>query len=113
MLNLNSCYENIKAIDKAYISVGKEAQVFSRSSTSVLDSFEKQNNFIRKKSNSGFLSAFFDLISFEREHVKKMFRMLKNNATNLPSWFQTLSGKPHNTLHLSKHFNAQAFDQSV
>lgn len=113
MLNINSSYENIKAIDKACKSVVKETQASSVSSTSVLDTFERQNNFVRKKTNSGFLTAFLDSILFKNEHVKKVHKILKNNATNLPGWFQTLIGQPHSSTHLSNHLNPIVLNQSA
>lgn len=113
MLNINSSYESIKAIDQAYKSVVKETQASAVSSTPVLDSFEKQNNFTRKTSEVEILSTFFDAILFKSEHVKKVHKLLKENATNLPSWFQTLIGQPHSSVHLSNHFNPQILNQSA
>lgn len=113
MLNINSSYENIKAIERAYKEVVKETQTSIESSTSLFDSFEKENDVTEKKPVSGFFSTFFDAISLEKEHIKKMYNVLKNNATNLPSWLQTLIGQPHSTMHLSNHLNPQLFNQST
>lgn len=96
MLNISNCCEGIsRAIDNNYKPIAK-AEASVRYSKSISNSIKNKNT-----------------ISLKDNILKKIFKVLKNNGINFPSWLQSVSGQPHTTAHLSPHFRPQVFDQSV